>query len=238
MPSSARRRSAPARTGPRTGPRPPAPPRPPEISLPILRPAPGPPYLGPGSDHDAEEFTGVDLSGEDGGGAAFLECLLRDCVLDETRLRGARLVDSLLENVRGLGVGFAEGVLRDVEWRDARLGGAQFFGAELNRVVFRGGKIDYANFRQAGLTDVAFVNCVLVEPDFGGAKLERVSFEGCEVRGADLSAVRMTDVDLRGVTGLEIARGVESLAGAVVTPTQLLDLAPVLAAHLGLRVEP
>lgn len=46
----------------------------------------------------------------------------------------------------------------------------------------------------------------------------------------------MKDVDLRTVQRLEIARGVEALSGAVISPTQLLDLAPVFAAHLGVRV--
>ncbi|MEY7980220.1 pentapeptide repeat-containing protein, partial [Streptomyces pilosus] len=44
-------------------------------------------------------------------------------------------------------------------------------------------------------------------------------------------------VDLRGAAALEIARGVDRLSGAVVSTAQLLDLAPVLAAELGIRVE-
>lgn len=46
----------------------------------------------------------------------------------------------------------------------------------------------------------------------------------------------MTDVDLREASVLEIARGVEALAGAVISPAQLFDLAPALAAQLGVRV--
>ena len=78
---------------------------------------------------------------------------------------------------------------------------------------------------------------MLAEPDFGGAKLDRVEFRGCELRGADFTGVRMKDVDLRGATLLDIARGVERLAGAVITPAQLLDLAPAFAAQMGVRVE-
>jgi uncharacterized protein YjbI with pentapeptide repeats len=82
-----------------------------------------------------------------------------------------------------------------------------------------------------------FENCVLVEPDFGGARLERVEFTDCVLKRADLSGVTLTDVDLRQAAELDIARGVERLAGAVISPAQLLDLAPVLAAEMGLRVE-
>ncbi|GAA3096448.1 hypothetical protein GCM10020254_47090 [Streptomyces goshikiensis] len=48
--------------------------------------------------------------------------------------------------------------------------------------------------------------------------------------------VRMADVDLRGAVELDIARGVDALAGAVISPGQLFDLAPALAAQMGVRV--
>ncbi|WP_258036891.1 pentapeptide repeat-containing protein, partial [Streptomyces sp. SM14] len=211
-------------------------PRAPEYELPVLRPADG--YdLEPGGDCDGLEFADMDLADGEGRGANILGCVLRRCALDRADLRRARLVDTLLEEVRGVGTDLAEAVLRDVELVDARLGGVQLSAAELNRVRVRGGKIDYLNLRQARLTDVVFEGCVLVEPDFGGATLERVSFEGCDLRGVDLNQATLRDTDLRGVAGLEITRGVERLEGAVVTPAQLLDLAPVLAAAMGLRVE-
>jgi uncharacterized protein YjbI with pentapeptide repeats len=103
--------------------------------------------------------------------------------------------------------------------------------------MLRGGKIDYLNLREARLTDVVFHGCVLSEADFGGARLERVEFRDCVLRRADLTAVRMKDVDLRGAAELDIARGVERLAGAVISPGQLLELAPAFAAQIGVRVE-
>jgi len=113
----------------------------------------------------------------------------------------------------------------------------QLHGSVLERVVIRGGKIDYLNMRKARLRDVVFESCVLVEPDLGGARLERVEFVDCVVKGVDLTGATLADVDLRGVAELEIARGVDRLAGAVISSGQLLDLAPVLAAQLGVRVE-
>jgi uncharacterized protein YjbI with pentapeptide repeats len=209
----------------------------PEFTLPVLRPGDAL-DLEPGADCDALEFTGLDLSAAAGRGAALLECVFHRCLLDEIDLRRARLIECRLTEVRGVGSALGEAVLRDVELLDARLGGVQLSAAELNRVRISGGKVDYLNLRQARLTDVSFENCVLVEPDFGGATLRRVSFEGCELRGADFSHATLADTDLRGATGLEIARGFDRLAGAVITPAQLLDLAPALAARLGLRVLP
>ncbi|MFJ1864070.1 pentapeptide repeat-containing protein [Streptomyces sp. NPDC088097] len=192
--------------------------------------------LEPDGDYDGLEFADLDLVGQDGVGARFMDCALRRCALDEAGLAKARILDSVLEGIRGVGTDLSGASLRDVEVLEARLGGVQLHGAVLERVLVRGGKIDYLNLRTARLKDVVFESCVLVEPDFGGAVLERVEFRDCVLRGADLTGARLKDVDLRGAAELGIARGVEALSGAVISPTQLFDLAPALAAQLGLRV--
>lgn len=192
--------------------------------------------LVPDGDYDGLEFRDRDLAGQDGGGARFMDCALTGCALDETRLHHARMLDSVLTGIRGVGTDLAEATLRDVELVDARLGGVRLHGAVLERVLVRGGKIDYLNLRGARLTDVVFEGCVLVEPDFGGARLERVEFTGCVLKGADLTGAALRDVDLRRAAELDLARGVDRLSGAVISHAQLLDLAPVLAAELGLRV--
>ncbi|MFD3733154.1 pentapeptide repeat-containing protein [Streptomyces sp. NPDC058632] len=208
----------------------------PELRLPVLERYEGG-GLEPDGDYDGLEFREVDLAGEDGAGARFMDCALTGCVLDGTRLSKARVLDSVLAGVRGVGTDLSGATLRDVELTDARLGGTQMHGAELERVRVRGGKIDFLNLRSARLRDVVFESCVLVEPDFGGARLERVEFVDCALKGVDLSGATLTDVDLRGAASLEIARGVDRLSGAVISTGQLLDLAPVLAGELGIRVE-
>ncbi|NUP43376.1 MAG: pentapeptide repeat-containing protein [Streptomyces sp.] len=208
----------------------------PEVRLPALEPFGGG-ELEPDGDYDGLEFREADLAGQDGGGARFMDCALTGCALDETGLQRARILDSVLTGLRGVGTNLAEAGLRDVEVVDARLGGVQLHGAVLERVVIRGGKIDYLNLRAARLKDVVFESCVLVEPDFGGARLERVEFVDCVLKEADLTAAILKDVDLRAAAELGIARGVDRLAGAVISPGQLVDLAPVLAAEMGIRVE-
>lgn len=192
--------------------------------------------LEPDGDYDGVEFADLDLAGQEGLGARFMDCAVRRCALDEAGLAKARILDSVLEGVRGVGTDLSGAALRDVEVVDARLGGVQMHGAVLERVVVRGGKIDFLNLRKARLKDVVFEGCVLVEPDFGGAVLERVQFVDCVLRGVDFSGVRMAEVDLREAAELGIARGVESLAGAVISPAQLFELAPALAVQLGVRV--
>ncbi|WP_246235915.1 pentapeptide repeat-containing protein [Streptomyces boluensis] len=226
MPSERQERSRPAVK----------PARRPELRLPPLRPY-GEGELTPDGDYDGLIFEGTDLSAAEGPGARFLDCALEDCALDGTVLRNARFLDSRLSGVRGVGTDLSGAALRDVELVDARLGGAQLHGAVLERVLISGGKVDFLNLRAAKLRDVVFEGVVLDEPDFGGASLERVTFHDCTLRAADLTGVRLKDVDLRGAARIDIARGVDRLAGAVISPAQLLDLAPVFAAAVGVRVE-
>ncbi|MFD7920625.1 pentapeptide repeat-containing protein [Streptomyces sp. NPDC059740] len=208
----------------------------PQVRLPELRPAPAA-GLSVEGDHDGEEFADADLSAQSGLGARFLDCALRRCALDETELTRARFVDSVLEGVRGVGTDLSEATLRDVEVVDARLGGARAWGAVLERVVVRGGKLDFLNLRGARLRDVAFEDCVLQEVDLMDAVLERVSFDRCTLERADLTGARLTDVDLRGASRLEVTRGIDRLAGAVIRTDQLMELAPAFAAQLGVLVE-
>lgn len=208
----------------------------PEVSLSELRPFEGR-GLEPDGDYDGVRFEGLDLSGTDGGGATLLDVGMYRCALDEARLGRLRVIDSVLEGVWGVGTDLAGAGWRDVELRDARLGGVQLHGARWDRVLVRGGKIDYLNLRQAALRDVTFQECVLSEPDFSGASLERVEFRDCVLRRAEFHQARLKDVDLRGATELDVAAGVGDLAGAVISPGQLMDLAPAFAAQLGVRVE-
>lgn len=208
----------------------------PEVRLPALRGFDGG-ELEPDGDYDGVEFRGLELAGQDGGGALFLDCAVTGCGVTEARLSRARFVDSVLTELRGVGTELVEASLRDVEVVDARLGGVQLHGGVLERVVVRGGKIDYLNLRKARLKDVVFEGCVLVEPDFGQAALERVEFVGCVLKGADFSGVRMKDVDLREAAEVDILRGIDCLAGAVISAAQLMDLAPAFAAQVGVRVD-
>lgn len=219
----------------KSSPRKVAPVRRPELSLPDLRPYEAG-ELRPEGDHDGVAFTELELAGMDGSGSTFLDCGIYRCGLDGTQLARARLLDSELTGVWGVGTRLTEAEIRDVRLSDARLGGTQLHGARLTRTVISGGKIDFPSLRQTVLTDVAFENCVLIEPDFEGARLERVTFDGCALRRVDFNGVTMRDVDLRTAAEVDIATGIDRLSGAVITTSQLMDLAPDFATQLGVRV--
>ncbi|WP_141774661.1 pentapeptide repeat-containing protein [Phycicoccus sp. SLBN-51] len=192
------------------------------------------PRLMAGDDLDGEVLTG-DLSGQDAGSARFLECRFEECDLTELRAPRARFAETTLYAVRGAGVDLAESQWLDCVVTGARLGAVQLFGAELRRVRFEGGKVDFLNLRGATLREVAFTDCVLTEPDFGGATLEQVTFEGCRLVAPDFNQARMKKVDLSGAQ-LSAPRGLASLSGATISRLQLFDLAPNLADQLGITV--
>ena len=62
------------------------------------------------------------------------------------------------------------------------------------------------------------------------------AFEECDLTGATFLHASLEDVDFRTsqVVGLATSAG---LAGAIVDPLQLLDLAPLLARDAGIRIE-
>jgi uncharacterized protein YjbI with pentapeptide repeats len=97
-------------------------------------------------------------------------------------------------------------------------------------------KLDLVNLRMSTIENVVFLGCSLRETDFHGAKLRSVRFAKCDLQEADFSQAILEMVDLRTSAVADI-RGVGSIRGAIVDGSQLIDLAPLLATELGIRVE-
>lgn len=168
-------------------------------------------------------------------GARLDEVQLRRITADEVDLRNARLRDVALEQVGFPVVRASGGQWRDVEI-SGRLGSFEAYESEWRSVHFIGCKISYVNLRGAELHDVQFTDCVLEELDLAGAVANRVSFDSTRIGGLDVHGATLRDVDLRGAT-LESVDGLADLRGATLSPAQLAELAPLLAAHLGLKIE-
>jgi uncharacterized protein YjbI with pentapeptide repeats len=92
------------------------------------------------------------------------------------------------------------------------------------------------NLRNTTLRDIAFVNCTLRDVDFAEAKLTNVTFPGSTISSLHMDKVEIHNVDLRAASELDINSGFDSLKGAKITNSQLLDLAPAFAQALGVIV--
>ncbi|MFC8043286.1 pentapeptide repeat-containing protein [Nocardia sp. NPDC057353] len=167
--------------------------------------------------------------------ARFTECALRAARLTGTDFTATRFADSWFRNADLTATTMTESSWQDVELLESTLAGAELIGARLRRVTFEGCKLDGANFCGAQLREVTFRDCVLRDVDLAGAKLTAVAFPGSRVQLA-LRDTTMDKVDLREAVGITVTEGVPSLRGAMISRTQLFELAPLLAASVGLLV--
>ncbi|MFB4318872.1 pentapeptide repeat-containing protein [Actinomadura sp. 21ATH] len=191
---------------------------------------------GPDADHDTVHFDGFRVKGADAAGSRFLDCAFTGTAVEGGGLRRARFIGVWASELSLVATDLSGG-----EWRDSALLGsvlaaAPLTGARLTRVTFRGCKLDGINLRGCVLTDVAFEDCLLREADFGGATLTRVRFPGSRLASTTLAGATLDEADLRGAA-LGITIEPASLRGAIVSPDQLQDLAPLLAEALGITVE-
>lgn len=80
-----------------------------------------------------------------------------------------------------------------------------------------------------------FVDCRFGELDLGSARATDLTFEGCSAERLAVTAAQLEAVDLTGLD-LQALDGAGHLRGAIISPAQLIRLAPAFAAHLGVEV--
>jgi uncharacterized protein YjbI with pentapeptide repeats len=185
---------------------------------------------------DVRFTAAAELAGSDAPYGHLTRALLEAPQLAGARWRGVTMRHVVAQGADASSLDAMQGVADRVEFSGCRMTGAELAESDLREVTFRDCKLDYANFRNAALGGVTFEDCVLNDADFGAARLDNVRFTRCELREVEFANARMRDVDLRG-SDLSVRGAATSLRGAVVTPLQLMELAPVLAAEAGIRVE-
>jgi uncharacterized protein YjbI with pentapeptide repeats len=191
--------------------------------------------LEPRRDYDAIDFVDRDFTGQDVSDARFLECRLQRCCLDGLSMQRARVVESLLAEVHGASVDLSDTVWRDSGFAGSRLGAVTLAGATWTGVRVRGSKLGFVNLAGARLEDVVFEGCEIGTLDVRSAQLRSVGLVDCTIDELNVAGATLSNVDLSGAR-LRSLIGVESLRGAIVSQAQLHDLAPLLAAELGLEV--
>jgi uncharacterized protein YjbI with pentapeptide repeats len=205
-----------------------------DFALPDLTPFDGE-RLEADGDHVAIDFVDLDFAGADAPDSRFLECRLQRCGLDGASLRRSRIAESLLSDVHGATVDFADSTWRDSQVLGGRLGAVAMVGATWTGVRVRGSHIGFLNLAGAHLQDVTFEACEIGSLDARTAELQSVTFVDCRVEELNVAGATLSRVDLSGAT-LRTLVGVESLRGAIISEGQLVDLAPLLAAQVGLEV--
>ncbi|MBU2669684.1 pentapeptide repeat-containing protein [Actinoplanes bogorensis] len=181
---------------------------------------------------DNAEFDEVEA-----GGSRFSESAITSVTFTGGSFDRVRLDDVWISRSRWIGGGWAEADLMNVSILDGVLAGVQAYGSQWRRVVVRNCKIDSLNLRGSRLQDVEFRDCDLAEVDFGQATLAGVTFPGSSIRRARFTKATVKKLDFRGARTLDVAEGWESLRGAVIDSTQLMESAAALAQTLGVSVK-
>ena len=190
-----------------------------------------------GRDYEATLFADRDFSHQDASDVRFLECRLERCRLEGLSARRARVVDCLFSEVHGADVDFSSSIWRDCQITGGRLGAMTLPGAAWTRIRLRGIKLGFVNFAAARLEDVVFEECEIGGFDAQAAQLRSVAFIGCTVQELNVAEAKLSKVNLSGAR-LATLVGVEHLRGAIISHDQMIDLAPLMAAQLGVEVRP
>ncbi len=191
--------------------------------------------LSPGN-HDVIRVEGEDFGGAYLDGSQFLESAFSTTGFDGARLRRCRFNDVWMHTVRMVGTDMTESAWLDSYALSSLFSGTAAFNAQVQRVVFSSCKLNAVNFRAARLFGVVFEDCQLTDVDFGEASLTQVSFPGSNIEGLLIPKAQLQKVDFRGAAELDVASGYESLRGATISHSQLMALAPALAANAGITV--
>ncbi|WP_122818096.1 pentapeptide repeat-containing protein [Nocardioides pantholopis] len=211
-------------------------PRPPqvrELRLPGL--ADGDPADLVGSaDLESVRYADLTLSRLDLPGARLSGVRLQGVSAAEADLTGARLAEVHLDLVDLPVVRAGRSQWREVQVT-GRLGSVEAHEAQLRSVHFIGCKLGFVNLRGAELLDVAFTDCVVEDLDLVQCRARRVGFAGTRVTNLRVQDSELHDLDLRGAR-LDGVAGLMHLRGSTLSPAQLADLAPAMAAELGIGV--
>lgn len=188
------------------------------------------------SELDGVLLEDVELAEVEATSVRLSEVGLRRVNLNETRLRNLRLLDVLATAVEATNASWPYVRMSRVTFQSSALVGLDLNNAQLSGTTFSECKLDLASLRMSSIQDVLFVDCSLRGADFYGAHLRSVRFSKCELHETDFNQASLEMVDLR-TSALGDIRGAGSLKGAIVDGSQLIELAPLLAGELGIRVE-
>lgn len=210
-------------------------PIPPRLSPPDLpsRLDPGNPPAR-GADHFQVRWTALDEQ-TDAAHATITECAIDAASVDRLDLTGATLVDIEIADLRATTIAARGSRLRRVRVSGGRIGTLDLGNADVDEVELRGIRIDYLALAGARIQDLLVADCTIGTLDLPQAIVSRAAFTETRADDVDTRAMRAKDLDLRGLEAVSFLDAA-SLREATLSPRQIENLAPAMAAALGIRV--
>lgn len=154
---------------------------------------------------------------------------------DAVDLTGATLIDVDLTGVRIASLKMRDASIRRVRISGGRIGTLDLSSARIDELLLSDVRIDYLNLGAAKATDIEIRDCGIRTLDMPQAELTRVGFTGSRSDEVDTRAMRARHVDLRGLDASAFLDA-NSLRGTTLTGFQVQQLAPLLAAGIGIQV--
>ena len=160
--------------------------------------------------------------------ALWHNCLFRNVTFTDCRLHSAQLSDIRFEGCDLSNLALDGAALNRVEFVGCKLLGAALPDATLNHVRLERCNGRYLNLSGSRLRQVRFTECDLTEAALNDCRLDGVAFEGCTLRSTEFSHTPLRGIDLRQSQLGDLRLTVDDLRGAIVAPSQALDLLPLL----------
>ncbi|APH45280.1 hypothetical protein BMW26_10180 [Microbacterium sp. 1.5R] len=154
---------------------------------------------------------------------------------DSVDLTGATLIDVDMTGVRIASLKMRDAGIRRVRISGGRIGTLDLSSARIDELELRDVRIDYLNLGASKATDVEITACSIRTIDMPQAELTRVRFTDTRCDEVDSRGMRATHVDLRGLDASAFLDA-NSLRGTTLSSFQVQQLAPVLAAGIGIQV--
>lgn len=178
----------------------------------------------------------LDLSGTVDLAYASLEQCTVAADADTVDLSGATLIDVDFTSVRIASLRMRDASVRRVRISGGRIGTLDLSSARIDELLLDDVRIDYLNLGGAKATDVEIDACGIRTLDMPQAELTRMRFAETRSDEVDPRGMRATHVDLRGLDAAAFLDA-NSLRGTTLSSYQVQQLAPVLAAGIGIQVK-
>ncbi|MCZ4300780.1 pentapeptide repeat-containing protein [Microbacterium oxydans] len=167
--------------------------------------------------------------------ATLEQCAVR-ADADAVDLTGATVIDVDMSGARIASLRLRDAGVRRMRISGGRIGTLDLSEARISELDLRDVRIDYLNLGASKVTDLEISECTIRTIDMPQAELTRVRFTSTSTEEVDSRGMRAKDLDLRGLDAVAFLDA-NSLRGATLTSFQVQQLAPVIAAGIGIQIK-
>lgn len=144
------------------------------------------------------------------------DCTLTNCILNTVICFRSSLVRTEIDKGQMTGLQLPEGNFLDFTLKNSRA--------------------NLSNFRNSKFKLCHFLETDLSEADFSGSKFNKVRFENCMLDKVDFSNCTFDNVEFIDCS-LSTINGLTSFKGVSISEQNLIEISPILASELGIKIQ-